>query len=257
MGAPMARALLRSGIDTTGFDIRSGDVFDGIPMQFDPVRFARPLSHLFTVVRDAAETDALLFGDQAVLRHAGELRFLVICSTLAPGYVQDLRARVPDHIAMIDAPMSGAAIAAERGGLTFMLGGDAADIDALQLFLAAMGQHFHHMGGLGAGMTTKVLNNLIAAASTAATRTALQWGHHHGLSRGHLLQVFHESSGQTWFGSGFDEIEFTKDGFAPDNSIGILAKDVACAMDAAPPGTDFSLPEALIAVIRGLDPIED
>ena len=251
MGLPMARALLRAQIDTTGFDIRS-DVFDGVPMQPDPAAFAGPLTHLLTVVRDETETEALLFGDQALLSRSPALEHLLICSTVAPAYVRALRDRVPGHIAIIDAPMSGAQTAAERGALTFMLGGAAADIDAVQLLLAAMGQVFHHMGPLGAGMTAKVLNNMVAAASTATTRLALDWGRQHGLDHRHLLEVMQTSSGQTWFGSGWDDIEFTRDGYADDNSIGLIAKDVAAAMTAAPDGAALDLPKSLIAAIRRL-----
>ena len=255
MGLPMAKALDNAGITTVGFDIRRGNDFDGAPMEFAPDVFARDLTTLFTVVRDEHQTDALLFDDQRVLDYAHALEYLVICSTLSPKYVTDLRKRVPGHIELIDAPMSGAAIAAREARLSFMIGGKIEIIDELMLHFAAMGNSFHLMGKLGSGMTAKVLNNLVAAASTVATRTALSWASDHGLSHEAMLEVMRKSSGQTWFGSNFEEIEFSKDGYSDENSIGILAKDVEAAMSAAPKGASTQLTDALIETIRGLEPL--
>ena len=90
-----------------------------------------------------------------------------------------------------------------------------------------------------------ILNNLIAAASTATTRLALDWAAKQNLDEDAFLALLHTSSGQTWFGSNFGSIEFSRDGYAPDNSIGILKKDVESALEAAPAGADTALPQAL------------
>ena len=165
-----------------------------------------------------------------------------------------LRARVPDHITLIDAPMSGAQIAAEAGTLSFMLGGTTEDIAAVQPLLNAMGQSFHHMGDFGAGMQAKVLNNLLAASHTAMTRLVLEWADDAGLDETKLLALIAASSGQNWLASGFEQIEFARDGHAEDNSIGILVKDVAAALDAAPDGADTRLPRMVKSNIKALKP---
>ena len=252
MGLPMAKALRRAQVDVTGFDVRQADAFDGVDMEFDPGRFAKDLAVLFTVVRDEAETDALLFDRQAILSHASSLETLVICSTLSPSYIRSLADRLPKGMALIDAPMSGAAIAAEEARLTFILGGEAAEIDQIMLLLAAMGDTFHHLGPVGAGMTAKVLNNLVAAASVAATRTALDWALDNGLDHRRLLTVMNDSSGQTWFGSEFDAIEFARDGYAPGNTIGTLVKDLDCALSAAPMNADTALPKVISETLLDL-----
>ena len=257
MGLPMGLALTAGGIDTVGFDIKRANDFGNLPMEFSIEPFAHDLTVLFSVVRDEEQTNALLFDEQNVIKYADALEYLVICSTLSPKYVLDLRNRLPQHIHLVDAPMSGASIAAKEARLSFMIGGNPEIIDELMLHFAAMGNSFHLMGELGAGMTTKVLNNLVAAASTVATRTAIDWGSHHGLSHEELLNVMRKSSGQTWFGSNFDQIEFARDGYTEDNSIGILAKDVDAAFSAAPNGASRDLVDALIGYIRDMDPLGD
>ena len=251
MGAPMLDALRDGGVDAKGFDL----VEKSSPhITRNLMAFAPQLETVLSVVRDATETETVLFGHQNLVQTAPNLTRIFLCSTLSPRYVKALRDRVPPHITLIDAPMSGAQIAAENRALSFMLGGTQTDIqDALPL-LALMGKHFHHMGEYGAGMQAKVLNNMLAASNTAMTRLVLDWADAAELDQDKLLALIHTSSGQNWLASGYDSIEFANDGYAEDNTIGILVKDMAAALDAAPAGADKTLPEEIQTAIRNLTP---
>ena len=95
---------------------------------------------------------------------------------------------------------------------------------------------------------------MAAASSTVATRLALDWADELGIEETRLLNLMHTSSGQTWFGSNFNDIEFARDGFDAENTIGILKKDVEAAIDGAPDDADLNLPLTLIAMIEKLRP---
>lgn len=250
MGAPMLAALRAADLPARGYDVVPSDLAH---ITDDIAVFSEDLHTLITVVRNIDQTDAVLFGDQNFTA-IPSLRRIIVCSTLSPRYVLGLRDRVPPHITLIDAPMSGAQIAAEQARLSFMLGGDSDDLENAQPLLNAMGKHFHHMGDFGAGMQAKVLNNLLAASNTAMTRLVLDWADQAGLDERKLLKLIHTSSGQNWLASGFNDIEFARDGFAADNTIGILVKDVASALDAAPTNADTALPELVQSAIRSLTP---
>ena len=255
MGLGMARALHRAGFDVTGFDVRPTEQFGDFAAHMvpDPQAFAADREAIITVVRDTAQTEALLFDEQAILATARP-RWLIVSSTLSPRYFADLVTRVPDGIQVIDAPMSGAQIAADQARLSFMLGGKAPDLDALMPVFRAMGPKLHRMGGLGAGMTAKVLNNFVAVTSVAAVRQALEWADDLGLQQDLLLALMNDSSGQTWFGSNFDAIEFSSDGYDPENTVGILKKDVESCLDATDPEGNADLPQAVISAIAALRP---
>lgn len=257
MGQPMLAALRSSGFDARGFDIRSPDSYgDFAPaMTDDPVRFAAGLQTLITVVRDIDQTEDILFGSAGLVTRAQDLNTIVICSTLSPKWVRALRARISPHIALIDAPMSGAAIAAQEARLSFMLGGAATELDRLHPLFQAMGQHFHRMGPFGSGMAAKVLNNLLAASNTAMTRLVLDWAGASGIDEATLLKLIHTSSGQNWFASGLDQIEFARDGYEPQNTIATLVKDVESALDDAPEGADKALPRLIQSMLRDLTPL--
>ena len=245
MGMGMLRNLQKAAFDARGFDVRP---LEGV--EADVAAFADGLTTLITVVRDTSETDAVLFDEQAMVGRATDLRRIVVSSTLSPKYVKGLRDRIPGHITLIDAPMSGAQVKADAGTLTFMTGGAA---DEIRPMLDAMGAHIHYMGDFGAGMTAKVLNNLLAASNTAMTRLVLDWADAEGVDEVKLLALIHTASGQNWLASGFDSIEFARDGYDPDNTIGILVKDVASALDIAPDEAT-ALPLAVQSAIRALKP---
>lgn len=257
MGLPMARAMSAAGFDVRGFDVRAPGEFGAFSgeMSNDAAAFAEHPQILFSIVRDQTQTDDVLFGVQNFVANASALTHIVICSTLSPRYVKNLRARIPSHIRLVDAPMSGAIIAAQENRLSFMLGGDEGDLDNLQPLLDAMGTHFHRMGPFGAGMSGKVLNNLVCASSTIATRLVIDWASQMGLEQKALLDLMHTSSGQNWLASNFDAIEFAGHGYQTGNSIGILKKDVESAVDGAPDGADTSLAELLIDKLGKLDPL--
>lgn len=255
MGEPMLAALIKAGFEARGFDTRPLSDYTGLRPHItnDPTRFAADLDTLITVVRDIDQTEDVLFGAQSFAA-APNLSRIIISSTLSPRYVLNLRDRVSAHITLIDAPMSGARIAAQEARLSFMLGGTQCDLDAAQPLFAAMGAHFHHMGDFGAGMQAKVLNNLLAASNTAMTRMVLDWADQAGIDPDRLLALIETSSGQNWFASGFHNIEFARDGHDPDNTIAILVKDIASALDAAPDQADLTLPQQIQTTLKSLKP---
>ena len=248
MGRPMLGQLLQAGFDARGFDIVAGRGDD-----HNISEFAEGLTTLITVVRDTDETDEVLFGAQNLVS-CPSLRTIIISSTLSPKYVTALRQRVPNHIALIDAPMSGAQVKAAAGTLSFMIGGAQENIAAHMPLFETLGQDFYIMGEFGAGMAAKVLNNLLAASHTAMTRTILDWADAAGIDETRLLDLIHTSSGQNWLASGFNDIEFARDGYGDDNTIGILVKDVTAGLDMAPAGADTTLPKTVQAVLSKLTP---
>lgn len=250
----MLDGLRGSGANARGFDIA---VKEAEWITDNPQDFAQDLETLFIVVRDQEQTESLLFGAQDFVGCAKGLSRIVICSTLSPRYVSSLRQRISNDIVMIDAPMSGAQVAAQDRRLSFMLGGDSDDLDDAIPLLASMGTHFHRMGKFGAGMQAKVLNNLLAASHTAMTRLVLDWADKTDLNTSALMQLIETSSGQNWFATGYETIEFARAGHAPDNSIGILIKDVAAAIDAAPEDAELVLPQTLMTALRNLKPRQE
>jgi 3-hydroxyisobutyrate dehydrogenase-like beta-hydroxyacid dehydrogenase len=92
---------------------------------------------------------------------------LVDLSTNSPEVVRELGARLSasgHHL--VEAPLTGGAIGAERRILSFMVGGDTAAVARVQPVLEPLGRAFVHLGALGLGNTMKLVNSLIAFTTT-------------------------------------------------------------------------------------------
>jgi 3-hydroxyisobutyrate dehydrogenase len=98
----------------------------------------------------------------------------------------------------VDAPVSGGVVGAEAGTLTFMVGGDKADFEAVLPLLGVMGKRVVHCGAHGAGQAAKICNNLILGASMIAVSEAFVLGEKLGLSHQALFDVASAASGQCW-----------------------------------------------------------
>jgi len=261
MGLPMARSLLAAGFDVWGFDVRAVDEFgDFRPrMIADPAEFAARCPTVISVVRDIPQTLDLCFDAQALFAGVARPRRLVVSSTVSPRFLGKLAARLPEGTELIDAPMSGAPVAAREARLTFMVGGAHTAVGELMPVFGAMGREIHHLGPLGAGMTVKVVNNFVAASSVVAVRHAIAAAKALGVAPDLLTRVMAQSSGATWYGDNFAAIDWATEGYDPDNTIGILEKDVTSFMDALadlPEFEDGALEETVIRNLRRLPPLD-
>ena len=259
MGLPMARRLLQAGFQVYGYDIRPMAEFGDFRSRMISAAtgFSQLVDVVISVVRDETQTLSLCFGDQALFSRNDYPHILVVSSTLSPRFINQLRKRLPADVELIDAPMSGAPIAAEQGQLSFMIGGDELVVDALMPLFQAMGGQINHLGALGQGMTYKVLNNYVAACSVAAVRRVMTMARALNVDTRQLRGVMEHSSGSTWYGNRFDQISWSRQGYDLDNTIAILEKDVNAALDAVciyPEIAHNPLDDALLDALRSLEP---
>jgi len=257
MGLPMARCLHAAGFQIWGHDVRPlaefGDFQDR--MVVDAGDFRARVDVVVSVVRDRRQTLDLCFGEQGVFSGPDAPGTLVVSSTLSPRFIAELSERLPAGTRLVDAPMSGAPYRALDGSLTFMVGGDDGDVEKLMPAFQAMGAVIHRLGGLGTGMTCKVLNNFVGVTGVVAVRKALASAVALGLDRHRLLEVMRTSSGGTWYGDNIANIDWAPQGYALDNTIGILEKDVNSYLDALDAGGG-PFEQALLDDIRALGPLD-
>lgn len=262
MGLPMSQQLRKHGFDNWGFDVRPvhefGDFQDR--MVEDPKEFADRVDVVFSIVRDTRQTEDLLFDVQALYAQPNPPKTLIISSTISPRFLTTLRARLPQDVLLIDAPMSGTEFKAKDGTLTFMVGGPDDTVRDLMPVFEAMGTTIHHLGPLGSGLTCKVINNFVAASNIIAVRHALETSEKLGVDRDTILKVISSSSGTNWYAQYFKEIDWSLEAYDPANTMGIVKKDVASYLDAVEgiegrDITDFeSLVHSEMGLIKALDP---
>lgn len=197
MGGRMCKRLVEAGHPVLGFDASAGRA------QAAGARAAASVAEVMASAQvvllslpDSRVVEAVIEGEGGVLEHARQGQVVVDLSTAAPSSTQRLQQRLAERgVQYVDAGISGGAAAADKGTLTLMVGGDAATVQALQPVFAPFSSKVVHMGGPGAGHTTKLLNNFLNAISLAATAEVMVAGKKAGLDLHLLLEVINASSG--------------------------------------------------------------
>ena len=240
MGLPMLNAMLSKNIDAKGYDIERKTSLLSLGKDFvsSKKKFLDDRNIIISVVRDASDTVELCQGNNGLFEQRSS-KILIIASTLSPKFVVDLKSKAPKNITIIDAPMSGATIAAREARLTFMVGCEKVFFNYIEPLLGVMGARINHIGNYGSGMMVKVLNNFIAASSVVSVRHVLHQAQKFELDIDALFKTIDTSSGQTWFGTNRADIEWFKENFENDNTMGILKKDVEAYVDSFENETDL------------------
>ena len=179
---------------------------------------------ILSIVRDTTETENLLINNNELLSKKNAI--ILICSTLPITYISELKKKLPQNFTVIDTPMSGSTIKAQKGTLTFMVGGNEDEVQNVMPLLNILGDNILHIGEFSKGMSIKLLNNFIAVSSVLATRNVLSQIHEFGLTEKQLLDVVKCSTGDNWFAQNYDTLNWSKENFKKTNTMGILEKDL-------------------------------
>ncbi len=141
-----------------------------------PAAVAADSDITFLCVLHTQAVESVVFGPRGIAtseKQAGKL--LVDCSTADPGATREMAARLRRETGMgwVDAPVSGGPHAARTGSLTVMAGGEEADVARARPVLDDLAQNVTRMGPVGAGQTTKVINQAIVGTGFVLMAEAL------------------------------------------------------------------------------------
>ena len=193
IGKPMARHLLKLGEPVCVHDVAPGPVAELVSLgavAATPEVIGRECRIVGLCVRDDADVEALLHGEQGLLRHMRPDSLIAVHSTVTQAsilrWAEQARAR---GIHLIDAPITGGAAGAEAGTLAYMVGGAAELVERCGPVFATSGQKILHAGPLGAGIALKLCNNLMTYAAFAAMHEANALAKAAGLDPALLLEV--------------------------------------------------------------------
>ena len=132
----------------------------------------------------------LAYGDEGLLAGLAPGGTIVIHSTIHPDTCRELADKAAAQgISVVDAPVSGGSPAVEAKQLLVMVGGEEADVAKCRPVFEAYGDPVVHLGPLGAGQVTKILNNLLFSANLGSAISLLELGESLGVSRSKMCEV--------------------------------------------------------------------
>lgn len=237
MGARMSRRLLQKHALTV-YDVNPAAVAAlqeaGATPAATPEALAGQCEIIFTSLPNAAIVEQVVFGPQGLLEGIRLGSVLVELSSSRPATTRKVvEALTAKGAALIDAPVSRGAPAAENGTLSIMVGGDPGVLERCMPYLQLLGTDIIHVGGTGTGHTVKCLNNLLSATNLTAAIEATLVAVRYGVDPNVFIEIVNASSGRT----NMTDERFPKyilpRTFNSNFSLGLMYKDVQTAVELA------------------------
>ena len=252
MGLGIAGSLLRGGFAVVGCDVtraaRAAFADLGGTVADDPATAARGCDVAISVVVNAAQTDAVLFGPQGAAPALARGAVILSCATMAPDAARDFAARAQAlGLGYLDAPISGGAARAATGEMTIMASGPPATFDRVRPVLECIAAKVYELGDVaGIGAAFKIVNQLLAGVHIAAACEAVTFAKAMGLDIARVYEVITASAGNSWMFE--NRVPHILDGdYSPRSAVDIFTKDLGIVTDIGR-GLKFPTPVASMAL---------
>jgi 3-hydroxyisobutyrate dehydrogenase len=238
MGLGMARSLMRAGFEVIGCDVSAAALQrfreDGGEVARTPALAAEGADVVVSVVVNAAQTEAVLFGAEGAGETLGQGAVFASSATMDPQAARRLAATLElTGRLYLDAPISGGAVRAARGELTVMASGSPAAFAAADAALQAMAAKVYRLGDeAGQGAAFKMINQLLAGVHIAAACEAIAFAAKQGLDLDRVYEVITASAGNSrMFENRVPHI--LAGDYSPASAIEIFVKDLGIVQDMA------------------------
>lgn len=250
MGFPMAARLAAAGRELVVYDTRSEVIEHATSFGARGASSPREVADRAEIVLASLPS---LQASTAVADSVGggeKITLFIDLSTVGGAVAQHNHATLAAAgIAALDAPVSGGVRGATQGGLAIMASGPRAAFDTAKPLLDELGRPFFVGEKPGAAQTMKLVNNLMAATTLAATAEVMVMGVKAGLDPQVMLDVLNAGSGGTHASRDKFPTAVMPRSFDYGFATGLMVKDVRLYLDEAKAlGLPMQLADAVAAL---------
>ena len=251
MGGALVRRLLLSR-KLRAFDINPDAVQAGADKGADtaasPAELAANSDVVLTCLPTSKEVRSVIFGDEGLVDGLARGNVVVDMTTGDPAETRSMAAELAERgIEMIDAPVSGGPMGADAGTIAIMVGGSDELFVRLRPVFEDISPNVFHAGGVGAGHTMKLVNNLTSAGNRAVAMEAITLAAKNGLDPRTAMEIMQKGSGRSFM----TEVVFPNfiltDKIEQGFTLGLMHKDVSLAVKM---GDDSNTPLMLGNITR-------
>lgn len=230
----MARSLMRAGFAVQGYDPAMAPVTlesgAAVRLRQVPGDLCRECEVIILSLPNADVVRHVVTGEGGLLAQARGGLTIIDTTTSHPDTTVELAALLAEReVAMVDAPVSGGPSGAESGNLGMVLGGADETIAKVAPVLDAISAVRTHVGAVGAGHATKIINNALCAANIILAAEAVRLGQGFGLEPADLIAGLNSGSGR----NAATEVNFPRwvlsDSYDSGFTMKLMRKDVRLA----------------------------
>ena len=176
MGRPMAKNLLKAGVELLVTDLNKEAVADVVAAGAKAASYAQigeECSTVFIIVPNGDITKSILFDEGGVASTIKEGSIVCDMSSVTPVESKECYERLKKQgVGFVDAPVSGGEPGAVAGTLAIMAGGEEKDFEALKPYFDILGSSALLIGEAGSGSVTKLANQIIVNNTIAGVSEA-------------------------------------------------------------------------------------
>ena len=251
MGQPMALNLLKAGHKLTVHN-RTGSKAEplrqaGAQVASTPAAAAKDAEFVVMIVTDSAAVEEVVLGKDGVLGALASGAIVIDSSTISPVVSRKMACHVAGQGASwLDAAVTGSKHGAEKGELTFMVGGDRSVFDRALPILQVLGKKHIYCGPNGMGLSAKLAQNAIQATMLEIFCEGLVLAAKAGVAPPTMMEILQSSlarAGLTDFKAPF----IFKGDFSPYFPLKLMHKDLELAMEA---GFALNVPMPTLAAVK-------
>jgi 2-hydroxy-3-oxopropionate reductase len=237
MGRPMIRNLVRAGVAVKVFDalpdVRRTVAQEGFTVVESIAEVVPRSGIVVTMLPDTPDVRAVVLGNGGLLEYLVDGALLIDMSTISASAEIEMGERLAgNHVAMIDAPVSGGVVGAINGTLSIMAGGSQDAFTRAEPILRCLGTTILHAGALGMGQVFKMCNQLMVASHIQAMCEAFALARAHGADLERMRDALRGGAAGSWMLDNLGPKVLAKDDTAGFR-IDLQLKDLKLAAEAA------------------------
>ncbi|HEY1204000.1 MAG: NAD(P)-dependent oxidoreductase [Bryobacteraceae bacterium] len=238
MGYPMARNLLRAGHEVALWSHTAAKARDlarnekGVFCE-TPRQVADFAECAFLCVGNTAMSEQVLLGNDGLAAGGRPGLVIVDASTVSPSRSRAIGEELAKRgIHFLGAPCTGSKPGAEKGTLTFMVGGDKEVFERVRPYFEPMGKQLYYCGGPGQGLAAKLAQNLILSNLLQAFNEGMVLSTKAGVDPVLMLEILNNSAARSGLIAFKAPYVFDRN-FETNFSVKWMHKDIELMLEAA------------------------
>ena len=245
MGNPMAQNLVKAGKKVKVFDVAKKMIEKAKEKKLDVVEnlddlITNEVTTVITMLPEGKNSKEVYLGEKGIINKVPNNCLLIDCSTIdIQTSIEIGKEATEKGIKMIDAPVSGGVMGAQKATLNIMVGGTNESFDLALPLLKIMGKNIFHAGDLGSGNGAKICNNMSLGITMIAASESLMLAKRLNIDIKKVHEIMKNASGNSWPISiypplpGLIEGTPSNNNYRPGFSAGMMNKDLKLANECA------------------------
>jgi 2-hydroxy-3-oxopropionate reductase len=231
MGSAFVTRLLQCGHEIHVFDIDAAKRFGLAKLGAKPANsITEATKNSDFIVLSLNHADIVrkaVFDEHGIAGAASPEKLVIDMSSIDPAATVEIATQLFNTTGMrwVDCPLSGGVPGALLGKLTIMAGGDVADFERARIVMKDLAANYTLMGGLGAGQTTKLVNQLFCALAFQAVAEAVKLAEAGGVDATKIPAALSGGRADNRIMQEF-MVKFANRDFTPTGSLNNMLKDL-------------------------------